>query len=74
MDKESSKSIKLPPITRSNTRFTINRRLTSAERKREIEKRLSVSVPKRNDIIGTFTNLDKNLDVIFPLFRLLMTN
>ena len=44
-------------------RVFLNRRLTSSERRRSIEKQLSHNVPKRTNIVTTFATLDKSIDV-----------
>ena len=52
---------KLPSISK---RYSSQQRLTSSERRRNIERNLSIEMPNKNNIVIAFANIDKDLDVI----------
>ena len=58
--------VQFPSILKYTNKAAHARQITTAERKKEIEKQFKAEVPKKHEIVGMFAVMDKNLDVTSP--------
>ena len=58
--------LQFPSILKpASMRPLLDRKPTTSDRRREVEKQFGLEIPKKHDIVSMLVNLDKNLDVIF---------
>ena len=58
--------VQFPVILKYASKAGMKRNTTSADRKREIEKRFAADVPRKPDILNMLVDMDKKLDASCP--------
>ena len=59
-----NKELKLPFILKSLNKPATERKITSAERRRQFERQIDNDVPKKNAIVTNLVDIDKSIGVI----------